>query len=51
MLIREMAFIFHKSKQAKTRAKLKKLSKTINSTEFRFSFNHRFRGEVVMGQI
>ena len=30
MLIREMAFIFHKSKEAKTRETLKKLSKTIN---------------------
>ena len=31
MMISEMAFVFHKSKQALTRATLKKLSKKINT--------------------
>ena len=39
MLIWEMAFVFHKRKQAKTRVSLKKLSKTINITEVSFCSN------------
>ena len=42
MMISEMAFVFHKSKQALTRATLKKLSKTINNTNVSFCFNVLF---------
>ena len=45
MLIREMAFVFHKSKQVEKRVTIKKLSKTINITEVSFSSNEQFCGE------
>ena len=51
MLIREMVFIFHKSKQVEKRMTIKKLSKTINITEVSLSSNKGFCGEVVTGQI
>ena len=51
MLIREMTFVFHKSKQALTKATLKKLSMTINITEVSFCSNEQFCGIVVTGQI
>ena len=51
MLICEMAFVFHKSKQALTRATLKKLLKTIICTEVSFCSNERFCRSVVMRQI
>lgn len=41
MLIQETAFIFHKSKQAKTRVTLKKLSSKINRTKVSFSSKYR----------
>ena len=37
MLIRQMAFIFHKSKQEEKRATLDKLSNTLNRSEVSFS--------------
>ena len=51
MLIWEMAFVFHKSKQAITKATLKKLSKTIIRTEVSLCSNKRFCSAVVVGQI
>ena len=51
MLICEMIFVFHKSKQSLTRVTLKKLSKTINCTKVCFCLNEWFCGEVVTGQI
>ena len=42
MLICEMAFVFHKSKQALTRATLKKLLKTIKNLEISFCLNEQF---------
>ena len=45
MLIREMVFIFHKSKQVEKRLTIKKLSNTINITEVSFSSNEQFCGE------
>ena len=51
MLICEMAFVFHKSKQALTRATLKKLSMTINITEASLCSNEQFCGIVVTRQI
>ena len=49
ILIQEMAFVLHKSKQAKTRVPLKKLSKTINCTKGSFYSNEQFCGAVVTG--
>ena len=49
MLILEMTFVFHKSKQALTKATLKKLSKTINCTEVSFCSNEQFCGVMVTG--
>ena len=51
MLIRIMTFVFHKSKQALTKATLKKLSMTINITEASFCSNEQFCGIVVTRQI
>ena len=39
MLIREMAFVFHKSKQAQTKVTLKKFSKTKNTYEISICSN------------
>ena len=47
MLILEMTFVFHKSKQALTKATLKKLSTTINSTEISLFSNEQFCNLVV----
>ena len=49
ILIREMLFIFHKSKQALTKGTLKKLSKTINCTEVSLSSNEQLCGVMVTG--
>ena len=49
MLIREMTFVFHKSKQALTKATLKKLSKTINYTEVSLCSNEQLCGVMVTG--
>ena len=51
MLILELTFAFHKSKQALTKATLKKLSMTINITEISFFSNEQFCGLVVTRQI
>ena len=51
MLIWQTAFVFHKSKQAKTKATSKKLSTKINSTEVSFCSNEWFYRAVVTGQI
>ena len=51
MLIRKMAFIFHKSKQVKGRVALKILSMKINRSKVSFSSIYRFLGKVVWGQI
>ena len=51
MLIREMVFIFHKSKQALKRVTFKILSKKINCTDVNFCSNRQFCGAVVMEQI
>ena len=51
MLILEMAFVFNKSKQAKSRVSLKKLPKKINHTKVSFYSYERFCGAVVTGQI
>ena len=45
MLIREMLFLFHKSKQVEKRMTIKKLSNRINITEVSFSSNEQFCGE------
>ena len=47
MLILELTFVFHKSKQALTKATLNKLSTTINSTEISLCFNEQFCDAVV----
>ena len=49
MLILEMTFVFHKSKQALTKATLKKLSKTINCTDVSVCSNEQFLCAVVTG--
>ena len=48
MLILEMTFVFHKSKQALTKATLKKLLTTINCTEVSLFSNEQFCGIVIM---
>ena len=50
MPILEMTFVFHKSKQALTRATLKKLSKTINCTKVCFSSNEPYFVTMVTGR-
>ena len=49
MLILELTFVFHKSKQALTKATLKKLSKTINCTDVSVCSNEQFLCAVVTG--
>ena len=49
MLIREMTFVFHKSKQALTKATLKKLSKAINCTDVSVCSNEQLCGVMVSG--
>ena len=47
MLILELTFVFHKSKQALTKATLKKLSTTIDSAEISLCFKEQFCDAVV----
>ena len=47
MLIREMAFVFHKSKQAQTKVTLKKFSKTKNTYEISICSNEWFHSSSI----
>ena len=51
MLIQEMTFVFHKSRQALTRATLKEFTEKINCMAVSFLSNECFRGVLFCWQI